>query len=87
MAYAAALNANFAGQCVGFDTFEGHTVRPLENEVDLHGRQQSKVYDEIIGSGQRWAACSLEQVQSNFLKAEDVLGVKLSREFVKESLI
>lgn len=83
LAYGAASNTEFSGSIVGFDTFEGHVTRPSEDELDLHGRQQAKVYDEIVMAGHSWAACSLDQNLRNFEKAERLLNIKLCREFVK----
>ena len=83
MAYAAASSYAFVGKVVGFDTFEGHTARPLEGEIDLHGRQQSKVFDELVGSGEKWAACSLEQVEENSRIAQKSLGIEFHIDLVK----
>jgi len=84
LAYGAvSTNTEFIGNIVGFDTFEGHVVRPDEDEIDLHGRQQSQVFDELVGSGRKWAACSLDQVKRNFTVAQELLEVKLRCELVK----
>jgi len=84
MAYgAASTNAEFNGKIVGFDTFDGHLSRPSEDEIDLHGRQQSKVFDEIVGSGEKWAACSLDEVRRNFQTAQQLLNTKIAVEFIK----
>jgi hypothetical protein len=58
-------------------------VRPLEDEVDLHGRQQSKVFDEIVGSGHEWAACSLDSVRQNLEVAQQKLKFKRHCRLVK----
>lgn len=54
----------------GFDTFSGHSA-PLDWEVDIHGKNQRVVYEEVKERDGSWAACSLEEVQSNL---KSILG-------------
>lgn len=54
----------------GFDTFSGHSA-PLDWEVDIHGKNQRVVYEEVKERDGNWAACSLEEVQSNL---KSILG-------------
>lgn len=66
LSYGAAHSNVFTGNLIGFDTFEGHTRRPLSSEVDLHGNSQESVFDKKQSGMESWAACNLEDVIDNY---------------------
>lgn len=66
MSYGAARSKCFSGTVIGFDTFEGHTLAPMENEIDLHGNPQRQIFEEKKLKGESWATCDLETVLTNY---------------------
>ena len=66
MAAGAAEIDSFEGVILGFDTFEGHSVAPLPDEVDLHGNPQLPIYEAKAQNHESWAACDLESVLHNY---------------------
>lgn len=67
----------------GFDTFEGHG-RPDAGELDIWGRDQQKVFDDL--KGQPWAAVSQETVQENLAKMGVTAGVNLVKGKAEDTL-
>jgi hypothetical protein len=83
LALGASSVSSFSGRIFGFDTFEGHLKRPGLDEVDLHGRSQAAVFDELVGSGRAWASYSMDNVRRNLHEAERIFNCRLDVELVK----
>jgi hypothetical protein len=73
LAFGASIGS-FSGNIVGFDTFEGHTVAPRDDEMDIHGRSQRVVFDEIVERGEKWAFASIEDCLDNIKRLSSSLG-------------
>lgn len=77
MAYGASLDGCYSGKVIGFDTFEGHSVEPLQNEVDLYGKLQHPIFVEKQSKAEAWAYCDLNTVLNNFEAISAALQVVL----------
>jgi hypothetical protein len=73
MAYGVS-QTNFSGNILGFDTFEGHVVKPNRNETDIHGNRQDEVFEKFKQTKAPWAKCDLETVNQNLLSLNITLG-------------
>ena len=74
MACGANSSSKYTGRVIGFDTFEGHTVRPLPDEIDIHGQPQLPIFQQKATNGESWAACDIKTVLINFKEIAKSFG-------------